>query len=128
MHVVLYVYGYIPTAGGCYTFQREILKAVINLAGQSKHHFSVLTHDSKNLPVHEIALGTLNVIPIESPVTEIPPRRGILQKFKRVEKPSPDLNILSPLDFTARKNDIEFIWFVTPAYEVIDMPYIAPVW
>src|ERR1051326_7399685 len=113
MHVGLYVYNYAPNAGGGYTFQREILKAVIDFVGQSKHNFSVLTYDVKNLPVNEIDLSTINVIPIEGPTTEVPPQRGILQKFKRVEKPSLDLNILGPLDFTARKHHIEFVWFVT---------------
>jgi glycosyltransferase involved in cell wall biosynthesis len=37
-------------------------------------------------------------------------------------------NILYPLDFAVKKNNIDLLWFLTPAIEFVRVPYIVPVW
>ena len=42
MKVGLYIHDYVPVAGGGYTFQREIIRAISELSHQSAHQFSLL--------------------------------------------------------------------------------------
>lgn len=128
MHVGVHIHDYIPTAGGGFTFQRDILQAVIDLAPQSQHQFSVLAYPSNELIKHKRDFGELTFIPIEQPLSKSPPQGGFLKKFRKNKEEPATINALSPLDFTIKKNNIEFVWFVSPAYELIDTPYIATVW
>jgi glycosyltransferase involved in cell wall biosynthesis len=128
MHVGVHIHDYIPTAGGGFTFQRDILQAAVKLASQSQHHFSVLAYPSNELLKHKNDFGDVVFIPIEQPLSKSPPQTGFLQKFRKNKEEPASINVLSPLDFTIKKNNIEFVWFVSPAYELTDTPYIATIW
>ena len=128
MHVGIHIHEYVPTSGGGYTFQRDILKASIDLAPQSGHRFSVLAYPSNELLKSKDAFGSVEFIPIEQPAAQPVRQSGMLDRFKRKDDLPANIESLSPLDFTIKKYGIEFVWFVTPAYELTDIPYIATVW
>ena len=128
MRVGIHIHDYVPTAGGGFTFQRDILRAAIERAPQSQHRFSVMAYPSNELLKNRDRFGNVDLIPIEWPVGDPVPQGGVLRRFRKSKQEQVAIDALSPLDFTLKKNKIEFIWFVSPAYELTDIPYIATVW
>lgn len=135
MRVGLYIHNYIPTSGGGYTFQREIFKAILSLASQTKHHFFVLAY--VNFPA-QVQSESIEFIPIKplpqvkrskkwqrNPLCKIWHR---IKKISSLETQPSIMQSLSALDLTAREHHIDFIWFITPAYELTNTPYMATVW
>jgi glycosyltransferase involved in cell wall biosynthesis len=133
MRVGLYLHNYTPVSGGAYTFQREIFRAISELSPQSAHQFPLLAHPYDGAFNQRDSFDHIQLIPIEQPSThsEVSDthQKGWLQ-FKKKQPVSipPDYHSLSAFDYTARKHRIEFVWFLTPAYELTDIPYIATVW
>jgi glycosyltransferase involved in cell wall biosynthesis len=128
MHVGVHIHDYTPTAGGGYSFQRDILRAALELAPRSTHRFSVLAYHTNELIQSKKSFGSVGLIPIQDPATEPVQQRGLLQKFRGEPETPVISDALSPLDFTLKKNNIDLVWFVSPAYELTDVPYIATVW
>jgi glycosyltransferase involved in cell wall biosynthesis len=120
MRVGLYVHGYTPVSGGGYTFQREILKAISSLA-ITRHHFAVLAYNKGDWP------ASIEFMPIEQTAFK---HVNLFDRFwHKLSRTHAPANLsLSPLDFTAKKNHVDLIWFVTPAYEPTNIPYLATVW
>jgi len=133
MKVGLYLHNYTPVSGGAYTFQLEILKAISELSQRSAHQFFLLTHSHEaTLRQHDLS-HQLQLIQIEQPPTYSdvpdPHQKGWLKLGRKQAVPAePEYHGLSTFDQTARKHGIEFVWFLTPAYELTDIPYIATVW
>ena len=129
MKVGIYIHDYRPISGGGYTFQREILEAIIELAPQTKHRFSILTYDRYEPLGNENSPAIVNIVHIEKQPKKLSNYFSmLLQMIKTSEEPFYEGKTLSPLDFTAVKNNIDFIWFVTPAYELTNVPYLATIW
>jgi glycosyltransferase involved in cell wall biosynthesis len=122
MRVGLYIHNYALTDGGGYTFQREILNAASVLSSQSQHHFFILNYSNQNQAEATVLPG-LDLINIE-----FSPRHSFQNIFHRLKVFTEKQSALSALDFTAQEHHIEFIWFITPAYEQTNIPYIATVW
>jgi glycosyltransferase involved in cell wall biosynthesis len=75
----------------------------------------------------------MQFIQIEQPPThsEVPgshEKRWLKPRQKQAVPAESEYRGLSTFDQTARKHGIEFVWFLTPAYELTDAPYIATVW
>ena len=133
MRVGLYLHNYTPVSGGAYTFQREIFRTISELSPQSAHEFFLLAHPHDDALNQRDPFDQIQLVPIEQAATpsEVTgsSQKGWL-KFREkqaVSAPSEDHG-LSSFDYTARKHRIEFIWFLTPAYELTNIPYIATVW
>jgi glycosyltransferase involved in cell wall biosynthesis len=133
MRVGLYLHNYTPVSGGAYTFQREIFGTISDLSRQSDHQFSLLAHPHDGALNQRDPFDRIQLIPIEQPPThsEVPDshQKGWL-KFRQKQALSapPEYHGLSAFDHTVRKHHIEFVWFITPAYELTNSPYIATVW
>ncbi len=118
-----------PEAGGGFTFQDEVLKALIRqVINAPQHEFYVIgtsssmdEHISKLQPpanLKFLLLSDTNVI--ERAVEWF--KKGFLI-FARMFK------WRGPLEKLARKNKLDLIWFVAGGcFEMIDTPYIATVW
>ena len=133
MRVGLYLHNYTPASGGAYVFQRDIFKTISELSRQSAHQFSLLAHPHVGEFNQGDSFDRIQLIPIEQPPThsEVPHshQKGWIKfRPKQVVSVPPEHHGLSAFDHTARKHRIEFIWFLTPAYELTDVPYIATVW
>src|SRR5574341_2046249 len=133
MRVGLYLHNYTPVSGGGYTFQREIFRAIPELSHQSAHQFSLLAHPNNGEFNQRDPFDGIQLIPIEQPPTHSKVADSHQKGWLRLrQKPSmpvqPVYHGLSAFDYTARKHRIEFVWFITPAYELTDIPYIATVW
>lgn len=133
MKVGLYIHDYVPVAGGGYTFQREIIRAISELSHQSAHQFSLLAHPHNSFFNQSNLFNSIQLVPIEQPSPHsetTTPHQKRWNKFGRKQvAPAPtEHQGLSAFDHTVRKHQIEFVWFLTPAYELADVPYIATVW
>jgi glycosyltransferase involved in cell wall biosynthesis len=133
MRVGLYLHNYTPVSGGAYTFQLEILKAISELSQRSAHQFFLLMHSHEGTLSQPDLSHHLQLIQIEQPPThsEVPDphqKRWLKLGQKQAVPAEPEYHGLSTFDQTARKHNIEFVWFLTPAYELTDIPYIATVW
>jgi hypothetical protein len=133
MRVGLYFHNYTPVSGGAYTFQLELLKAISESPRRSAHQFLLLAYPQNGVVDHRDLLGSLQFAPIEQPssssVASHSRQKGWLKLGRKRVVPAPaEYQGLSALDQAVRKNGIEFVWFLTPAYELTDAPYIATVW
>ena len=133
MRVGLYLHNYTPASGGAYVFQRDIFRTISELSRQSAHQFSLLAHSHEGEFNQGDPFDRIQLIPIEQPPThsDVPHshQKGWIKfRPKQVVSVQPEHHGLSAFDHTARKHHIEFIWFLTPAYELTDVPYIATVW
>ena len=133
MRVGLYLHDYTPVSGGAYTFQLEILKAISELSHRSTHQFFLLAHPQDDSLNQSNPFDQMQRIPIEQPPTHLDvsdsPQKGWLKLRQKQTVPVlPEYHGLSAFDHTLRKHNIEFVWFLTPAYQLTDVPYIATVW
>lgn len=133
MRVGLHLHNYTPLSGGAYTFQREIFRAISQISHNSIHQFFLLLPAQVDLLNQLNALDGVQVIPIEQPsvTPQIPAVHGKswfgLKRKQATSSPAPP-RVLSAFDYTAQRHGIEFVWFLTPAYELTDIPYLATVW
>ena len=133
MRVGLYLHNYTPASGGAYVFQRDIFRTISELSRQSAHQFSLLAHPHDGEFNQGDPFDRIQLIPIEQPPThsDVPHshQKGWIKfRPKQIVSVQPEHHGLSAFDHTARKHHIEFIWFLTPAYELTDVPYIATLW
>jgi glycosyltransferase involved in cell wall biosynthesis len=131
MRVGLYLHNYTPVSGGAYTFQLEILTAISELSHQSAHQFFLLAHqDTLSQPdlSHQLQLIQIEQAPTHSEVPDSPQKGWLNLRQKQAVAVEPEYRGLSTFDQTAWTHRIEFVWFLTPAYELTDVPYIATVW
>ena len=128
MRVGIYFHGYQPESGGGYTFKKDILTALIGLASQSHHHFTLFTDNvsSLKLPINTSVNIETFLLKRESRFSYILRHlRRVAQKFGLVRIA---LQLESPLQKAISQKKIQFIWFPTPEYSPIDIPYIATIW
>jgi len=124
MRIGVYIQGYLPNSGGGYTFEQELIHALLSLCEGTHHeyklYFNSLVADptitlpvAKNLSSGCIKLkkGTL----VNRLITKI---IGVLSSTKPK----------SVLQKAAEKDRIQMMWFPTGAYVQVDIPYIATIW
>jgi len=127
MKVGVFFPGFKPSAGGGYTFEQELLRALLQLAPETRHQFTLFFAGEKSdeLP----AAKNLNYVwidPQEPPsrirkmASEIAIRLGRPQKSRSETK--------ALLQKAAERENIEFFWFPTLMSRPIEIPYIATVW
>jgi len=133
MRVGLYLHNYVPTSGGGYTFQREIFKAISKLSHQSVHEFFLITHPQES--IQRDSLDSIEIILVEQPSSYLEQSVSLKKtswfksKQKQIDQsPHRSQDVISAFDYTVWKHNIEFVWFLTPAYELTNVPYIATVW
>ena len=129
MKVGVFFPGYAPSAGGGYTFEQEIMQALFKLSVGCRHEF--VFYFVRNSGISKGSLPLVENIQAQwlNPPKQIMPVRILLSKiaerigWKRWIIP-PDL----PLQRAAERDHVQFIWFVTPVYWPVEVPYIATVW
>ena len=118
-----------PEVGGGFTFQDEVLKALVNETIKAPQHeffvigtsFSLKDHMvSARLPSNLSFILSKNLNLIERTNEWL--KRGFLI-LARI------LKCRGPLEKLAKKNKLDIVWFIGGGcFEVIDTPYIATVW
>jgi glycosyltransferase involved in cell wall biosynthesis len=124
MKVGIFIPDSLPDEGGGYTFEYDVLENIGHLAAKSPHEFTIFTpRTSKGL------LDFLSLFPdirIRRTENAIPFWIRIPWKIKRML--IGQQQYLGDLNFTAQKYDIDFVWFITPFFQPVDIPYMVTVW
>jgi glycosyltransferase involved in cell wall biosynthesis len=121
MKVGVFLDEYIPEDGGGYTFQAEVLYALLRLAGESGHDFVLVSSQTKEL-AEQIAGSPVELLSFNGP--------GFFEKIAAfLTRNWPNLhNRLrweSSLEKRLRREGIDFVWFLSPRAQDIDLPYMT---
>ena len=114
MKVGIYFQAMPPGAGGGYTLQMELVRAIAELAARSRHKFVILTYTPDSIRP-SIGSDCIQVIQLRTS-TSSPPAYWI----------EPD-NRRSVLEETARANGVQMLWFPGVVGQIADLPYVATV-
>ena len=128
MRVGVYVGDVPATFGGAFTFQQDMVLALIECARQSAHEFVILGTLSPHDRAAAVAAGMT--------VQELPGAarwRSVLRHFSGIVLGNAKLvlraaGFKSRLDRLAERLDLHMLWFVTPFYERTETPFIYTVW
>ncbi|MEK6334516.1 MAG: glycosyltransferase [Acidobacteriota bacterium] len=123
MKVGVFLEEFSPDVGGGYTIQADIFQSLLELAGESRHTFTVVCHHPEKL---REALRSTSIEAVAFPGT-IPQRLGAratrgLAAFGKGQK------LKNRLEQVAHESGLEFVWFVGAEALQIDTPYCAVVW
>ena len=108
-----------PTAGGGYTFQKEVFDALLAIGAQSSHSFVFLCHPHTAAKLPPRPLPNAEVVALDA---EVAAQRTAL--FGR-SKPGPKVRTL---DQQLQAVGIEFVWQLSAPGQVLDVPYLVVVW
>jgi glycosyltransferase involved in cell wall biosynthesis len=138
MNVGVLLHDYPPEAGGGYTFQTGVFKALVELAGESRHTFTVLTKQAESLRWVP-ATDRFRVIEVAKEVSWTPGqsslpsdtrsfvRRAAAKALRRTgSRPAPQSSI--GWEEVFKEAGVEFIWFVSASGFPVDVPYLIVVW
>jgi len=108
-----------PTAGGGYTFQKEVFDALLAIGAQSRHSFVFLCHPHTAAKLPPRPLPNAEVVALDVEATA---RRSIV--FGR-SRPAPKAR---SLDQQLKAAGVEFVWQLSAPGEVLEVPYMVVVW
>ncbi len=124
MHVGAVLAGFDPQSGGGFTYEDELLKALVANAHETRHKFTVFSSSGVSKALEREVAG--------SPVglVEVPVRRQRLVSMllREFEIARAHWRWQSELDKVARQNDVHFIWFLSAQPQRTDLPYMTVVW
>jgi len=128
MRVGVYIGEVGATLGGAFTFQQDVLQALISVAGTSEHDFVLLGQ------LHESDAVAARAAGFEIAELKRSSRAASLfGHFSEIVFESPLLllraaGLKTRLDRLVTRLRLDVVWFVTPLYEPTDTPYIFTVW
>ncbi|MFC1894317.1 glycosyltransferase family 4 protein [Candidatus Dependentiae bacterium] len=111
-------------SGGAFTFTQSILEALKKYTG--KHSFVVFSDDCKNQKI-----GNINVVKLNryySDKSEFFLKRIFLKIPRKIKKLKLEKKYFNALNKAVIDQNIELMWFATPAYEFVQIPFIYTVW
>lgn len=108
-----------PTAGGGYTFQKEVFDALLAIGAGSRHSFVLLCHPDTAAKLPAKPLPNAEVVALDA---EVATQRGTL--FGR----SRPASRARTLDQQLKAAGIEFVWQLSAPGEVLEVPYMVVVW
>lgn len=108
-----------PTAGGGYTFQKEVFDALLAIGAQSRHSLVFLCHPDTAAKLPPRPLPNAEVVALDA---EVAAQRATL--FGR-SKPVPKVRTL---DQQLQAAGIEFVWQLGAPGQVLEVPYMIVVW
>jgi len=133
MHIGVFFPGFISDQGGAFTFEQEMLKALVKLASTSSHRFTLFFDASSFC----FAKTLTNYDHIEKVILQLqmPAKEErnlwlkIFDKMKRGLKTNSEVvRGISPFQKEINERKIDLIWFPTSVYLPVDDPFIATVW
>lgn len=112
---------YVPQDGGAFTMQGEILSAIVELAPGSNHQFEIVSLPDRKL-AEQSSGNEVGWSPYRQP--------GFLEKVSAfIVRTWPNLRNSwqwqSSFEKKARREGIEFLWFLGQRPQDVDLPYLA---
>lgn len=113
---------YSPTDGGAFTMQGDVLRALLDLATESRHNFVVIDQPNSHLKADLKSQRRVEFLPVQQP--------SLLEKSRAfISRNWPALQMrtrwASTLNRKIRQAGIEFVWFLSQRPQDIDLPYMA---
>jgi glycosyltransferase involved in cell wall biosynthesis len=108
-----------PTAGGGYTFQKEVFDALLAIGAQSRHDFVFLCHPDTAAKLPPRPLPNAEVVALDAEVAA--QRANLFARSKSVPK-------ARTLDQQLQAAGIEFAWQLGAPGHVLEVPYMVVVW
>lgn len=136
MKIGIYLPDVRPDSGGAFTFVETVLPALL---GANSHDSVVVFHygPSRDVPrfadarleLHSLASSQLGRWSRKVWFGEIASRcQAPLSVMSRVLARSLPYPASSPLDHAARARGIDLMWFPTPIFELVEVPYVITIW
>lgn len=115
-----------PEVGGGYTFVDDVFQAFLALSGESQQQFTVFVKQA--VPQQRELPNRIKFVVV--PENPPPPSLGqrVLTKFRRDVLHRPVPYYLNPLDKAVQETGVDFMWFVSNAFEKVRIPYLYTVW
>jgi glycosyltransferase involved in cell wall biosynthesis len=108
-----------PTAGGGYTFQKEVFDALLAIGAQSRHSFVFLCHPDTAAKLPVKPLPNAEVVALDAEVAA--QRTALFGRSKPGSK-------VRTLDQQLQAAGIQFVWQLSAPGHVLDVPYMVVVW
>ena len=127
MKVGVFIPQFSPQAGGAYSFQESIIDELERFS--SNHEIYVFHYNEEK----EIKNSNIRYIQLIT----TPPKPGLTKRIRlkllkklKISKKNAESEecILTSLSSAADEFNIELMWFLTPAFEDVNVPYIYTVW
>jgi glycosyltransferase involved in cell wall biosynthesis len=128
MKVGIYFYGSPPESGGGYIFEREILAALGRLAPQCRHQFTIFIDNVAASNVSVPASGEIKTIFLKGPGRFSSIRRYLKKTAQKHGWLKLADQLGNPFQKAAVEEKIQFVWYPTPMWSPVEIPYIATVW
>ena len=123
MKVGVFIEGFSPDEGGGHTIQFEILQSLVELAGESRHTFSVICRNPNDL-AHLFKSSSIEAISFPGSIVHrvvTTANQGLTAWRNRRKRQT-------ILDDLVKRNGIDFVWFLGAEAIQVDSPYSAVVW
>jgi glycosyltransferase involved in cell wall biosynthesis len=108
-----------PTAGGGYTFQKEVFDALLAIGAQSRHSFIFLCHPDTAAKLPGKPLPNAEVVALD--VAAVVQRSAL---FGRSRSAPP----VRSLDEQLQAARVDFVWQLSAPGQVLEVPYMVVVW
>lgn len=124
MKVGVYLPAYEPSAGGGYTFAYDVVENLLALMPSSPHEFTFFSPQaSKELDQRLEKAAQTGVVHTRN-ASPLPIR--ILRKISNGL--ANQRRYPGDLSYAAERAGMDVLWFVSPTYEPVNLPYIATIW
>ncbi len=113
-----------PETGGGHTFQQSLLQALPDI--KTDHEFYIFYYGAQpkeHIPARHIKLVSIKV---ESSPNKL--MRIVSKPWRWAQEKSIQRNFKTFLNKAALENAIDLMWFMTPGYEHVDIPYLYTIW
>ncbi|HRN51755.1 MAG TPA: glycosyltransferase family 1 protein [Anaerolineales bacterium] len=117
MKVAVILDQYSTHDGGAFTFQQELLEALIAVAPESQHEFIVFSQAESPLELGASIAWQRYKRPA---LVE----RSLLKLFRYLPLLEDALVWLSSLEYQLRATDVQLVWFINPRLRGVRLPYI----
>jgi glycosyltransferase involved in cell wall biosynthesis len=136
MRIGVFSPSYTPLSGGAHTFEQGILHALLQLAPESRHQFTLFLSNKGRDDVVLSRGGNVEVVYLEPQPQNLfyllAQRRQSSLFLSRLSKIMDFLRMKKvehPLQTALHNHKVDLFWFVTP-YDIfpLNIPYLATVW
>lgn len=127
MKVGIFLSGSLKESGGGYTYEQEIFQATLQLANTTTHSYTVFCTEDIPRQIRRYLGENIQFIRIPKNNFFV---RILEQLFLSFSVHPLDILYFKflPLQDEIRKNNIDFMVFLNPIHEIVDIPSITPVW
>jgi len=123
MNIGVYLHDFTPESGGAFTFENNILESLFKM--KIEHQLFIFYYGNNSFPKHTSATF-IQLNHINEKKTK---RKQIFNKLKKVLGINKKIDSYSSqLNKFINSHKIDIIWFITPASEPVDVPFLFTVW